>query len=140
MRWFALLSLPLLLFGTAALVYALWGWVGTGAAFAMPIAGSGVVLLSGQLTWDHTFLRRALEADSTLAVILSMIPVFTPLLMMLRIAVKMPPVWQILLAYALTALFNLFMVWAAARIYRIGILMYGKKPTVQEILRWVKVA
>ena len=101
---------------------------------------TGVVLLSGQLTWDHTFLRRALEADSTLAVILSMIPVFTPLLMMLRIAVKMPPVWQILLAYALTALFTLFMVWAAARIYRIGILMYGKKPTPKEILRWARVS
>jgi glycosyltransferase involved in cell wall biosynthesis len=49
MRWFALLSMPLLLFGTAALVYALWSWAGAGTMISMPIAGSGVVLLSGAI-------------------------------------------------------------------------------------------
>jgi len=78
------------------------------------------------------------DPDSTLAVVLSIIPVFTPLVMMLRLAVKSPPWWQIALAYSLTAAFTLFMVWTAARIYRVGILMYGKKPTVQEILRWTR--
>jgi glycosyltransferase involved in cell wall biosynthesis len=49
MRWFALLSLPLLLFGSVALVYALWSWAGAGVSLALPIAGSGVVLLSGAI-------------------------------------------------------------------------------------------
>jgi glycosyltransferase involved in cell wall biosynthesis len=49
MRWFALLSLPLLLFGSVALVYALWSWAGAGVSLSLPIAGSGVVLLSGAI-------------------------------------------------------------------------------------------
>ena len=60
--------------------------------------------------------------------------------MMLRIAVKMPPLWQILAAYALTAGFVFFLVWVCARIYRVGILMYGKKPTFQELWRWIRYA
>jgi ABC-2 type transport system permease protein len=80
------------------------------------------------------------DPDSSLAVVLSMIPTFTPLLMMLRIAVKMPPWWQIVIAYTLTGVFTVFMIWMAARIYRVGILMYGKKPTMTEILRWVRVS
>jgi ABC-2 type transport system permease protein len=80
------------------------------------------------------------DPDSTLSVVLSLVPMFTPLLMMLRIAVKMPPAWQILTGYVLTGAFTLFMVWMAARIYRVGILMYGKKPTLKEIIRWVRYA
>ena len=71
----------------------------------------------------------------------SLIPFFTPLLMPLRISVQMPPLWQILLGYALTlGLIVAFMVWVCARIYRVGILMYGKKPTVQELWRWLRYA
>ncbi len=80
------------------------------------------------------------DPDSTLSVVLSMIPLFSPLLMMLRIAVKMPPLWQILTAYALTAFFVCILVWVCARIYRVGILMYGKKPTFQELWRWIRYA
>lgn len=80
------------------------------------------------------------DPDSTLAVVLSMVPTFTPLLMMLRIVVKTPPWWQIAVAYTLTGAFTVFMIWTAGRIYRIGILMYGKKPTPREILRWVRVS
>jgi ABC-2 type transport system permease protein len=60
--------------------------------------------------------------------------------MTLRIALQMPPIWQILLAYALTAGFIVLMVSIAARIYRVGILMYGKKPTIQEIWKWARYA
>jgi ABC-2 type transport system permease protein len=80
------------------------------------------------------------DPDSTRSVVLSMIPLFTPLLMLLRIAVKMPPLWQILTAYALTAGFVFFLVWVCARIYRVGILMYGKKPTFQELWKWIRYA
>ena len=80
------------------------------------------------------------DPDSKLAVVASLIPPFTPLLMTLRIALQMPPLWQILLAYALTLAFIWLMVWLCARVYRIGILMYGKKPTFQEIWKWMRYA
>lgn len=80
------------------------------------------------------------DPDSTLAVVASLIPPFTPLLMTLRIALQPPPLWQIGLSYVLTLAFIWGMVWIAARVYRTGILMYGKKPTIQEIWRWVRYA
>lgn len=80
------------------------------------------------------------DPNSTLAVVSSLIPLFTPLLMLARIAVKMPPAWQIALGYTLTAATTLTIVWISGRIYRIGILMYGKKPTMKEIVRWVRYA
>jgi ABC-2 type transport system permease protein len=78
------------------------------------------------------------DPNSKLAVITSLIPFFTPTLMTLRVALDMPPLWQLLLAYALTTGTILLMVWFCARIYRVGILMYGKKPTVQEMWRWAR--
>lgn len=78
------------------------------------------------------------DPDSTLSVVLSMVPIFSPLLMTLRLAIRMPPLWQVLLAEVLTASFVVLMVWASARIYRVGILMYGKKPTFGELARWLR--
>lgn len=80
------------------------------------------------------------DPSSTFAVVASLIPLFTPLLMTLRISLEMPPLWQILLSYALTLSFLVVMVWFCARIYRIGILMYGKKPTFQELWKWIRYA
>ncbi len=74
----------------------------------------------------------------TTATILSLIPFFTPLLMYLRISMSMPPAWQILLSLALMAATIYGVLWVASRIYRVGILMYGKKPSLPEILRWLK--
>ena len=80
------------------------------------------------------------DPDSTISVVTSLIPFFTPLIMMLRIAIKMPPFWQVALGYLLTTGFTLFMIWLSARVYRTGILMYGKKPTLKELWRWVRYA
>ena len=71
-----------------------------------------------------------------MAVAMSLFPLFTPLIMPLRIALEMPPVWQLALAYVLTLAFVTGMIWICSRIYRVGILMYGKKPTIQEIWKW----
>jgi ABC-2 type transport system permease protein len=76
--------------------------------------------------------------SSSISVVMSMIPLFTPILMPLRIFVETPPIWQIAISYVLTVGFLLLMVWFCSRIYRIGILMYGKKPTIPELLRWVR--
>ena len=75
--------------------------------------------------------------DSTLSTVLSLIPFLTPLLMFLRITVLTPPLWQIGLSLVLTGATILAVLWVAARIYRVGILMYGKRPTFPEILRWI---
>ena len=80
-----------------------------------------------------------LEApEGPLAVTVSMIPGMSPLIMFLRIVVLQPPMWQILLSIALLVLGILGVVWIAARVYRVGILMYGKRPTFPEIVRWVR--
>lgn len=76
--------------------------------------------------------------SSTLSTVMSLIPLFSPMLMPMRIVTETPPAWQVLTAYVLTAGFLMLMVWLCGRIYRIGILMYGKKPTIPELLRWVR--
>ena len=76
--------------------------------------------------------------DGPLAFTVSMIPGMSPLMMFLRIVILTPPVWQILLSVALLVLGILGAVWFAARVYRVGILMYGKRPTFPEIMRWVR--
>ncbi|HSM14024.1 MAG TPA: ABC transporter permease [Thermoanaerobaculia bacterium] len=78
------------------------------------------------------------DPDSTLAVVVSLLPPFTPLLMLLRIVVKTPPVWQIALGYLLTSAFIAGLLWACGKIYRVGILMHGKRPTLAELGRWIR--
>jgi ABC-2 type transport system permease protein len=76
--------------------------------------------------------------DGGLAITLSMVPFLSPLMMFLRIVVVTPPLWQVALSLGLLALAIAGAVWLAARIYRVGILMYGKKPTFPELVRWVR--
>lgn len=80
------------------------------------------------------------DPDSPMAVASSLFPPFTPLLMLLRIVVKQPPAWQIALGYVMTTAFVVMMTWMCGKIYRVGILMYGKKPTFKELARWIKYA
>jgi ABC-2 type transport system permease protein len=80
-----------------------------------------------------------LEApDGALAVTMSMIPGMSPLIMFLRVVVLTPPLWQIALSIALLVLGILGVLWVSARVYRVGILMYGKKPTFPELVKWVR--
>jgi ABC-2 type transport system permease protein len=76
--------------------------------------------------------------DGGLAITLSLIPFLTPLLMFLRIVVLTPPWWQVVLSLVLLGVSIFGALWIAGRIYRVGILMYGKKPTFPELLRWVR--
>ena len=62
----------------------------------------------------------------------------TPILMFLRMSVLMPPTWQIVLSIVLTTSTIAIVIAIAARIYRVGLLMYGKAPTFPEIVRWVR--
>jgi ABC-2 type transport system permease protein len=76
--------------------------------------------------------------DGPLAVVLSLIPFLTPLLMFLRIVVLTPPWWQIALSLVIMGAAIWGVLWLSGRIYRVGILMYGKKPTFPELVRWVR--
>lgn len=76
--------------------------------------------------------------NSTLAQIVSLIPFCSPLLMNFRLSLTEVPAWQIGLSFVLMSLTILAILWVASRIYRVGILMYGKKPNLPEILRWLK--
>ncbi len=76
--------------------------------------------------------------DGNLAIILSLIPLFTPILMIVRIAATQVPIWQIALSIVLTIGTFFGCLWMASRIYRVGILMYGKKPNFKDIIKWIK--
>jgi ABC-2 type transport system permease protein len=128
-----------LLFVIGFFVYSTF-YAAIGAAFnnvqeAQQFAGFAVIFLVAPMLFFFLVID---DPDSTLSVVTSLIPPFTPLIMLLRLAVKTPPLWQVALGYALAVAFAGFMVWLAGRIYRVGILMYGKKPTIQELWRWVR--
>jgi len=78
------------------------------------------------------------DPSGTMAVVGTFIPLLTPLVLMGRIAVDAAPGWQIGVAYAISAVFVVFEVWLAAKIYRVGIIMYGKRPTIPELMRWIR--
>lgn len=73
-----------------------------------------------------------------LAVFFSLLPFTAPLMMFLRTSMAQVPAWQVVLSVFLLAGTTVVLAWFAGRIYRVGILMYGKKPTVPEILRWAR--
>ena len=73
--------------------------------------------------------------DSSLSIWLSMIPFTSPVAMMIRIPFGVPA-WQLALSMLFMVLGFLFTTWVAARIYRVGILMYGKKASYKELAKW----
>ena len=74
---------------------------------------------------------------SSLAFWLSMIPFTSPMTMMSRIAFDVP-FWEIMLSLVLLYASFIGVIWIAAKIYRVGIFMYGKKPSFVEIIRWAR--
>jgi len=76
--------------------------------------------------------------DATYVRVLSYIPLFTPSLMMMRAVTKMPAPWEIASTMVLMVAATSFVVWAAGRIFRTAILLYGKRPGFGEIVRWLR--
>ena len=76
--------------------------------------------------------------DSTLSVLLSHFPFFSPILMFMRINVLMPPLWEILLNILVMCATVLLVTLISGKIYRIGILMYGKRPTLRQLWQWAR--
>jgi len=78
--------------------------------------------------------------DAPAMVWMSMVPFFAPVVMYARIVVQTPPLWQIALSLVLLIATIAGLLVMCARIYRIGILIYGKRPNLPEILKWLKYA
>lgn len=76
--------------------------------------------------------------DSTLAVVLSIVPLTSPLIMIVRIAATNVPIIEIIASAAALIGFFFVAVWVSAKIYRIGILMTGKKPKFSDLIKWIK--
>ena len=79
--------------------------------------------------------------DSLLSVTISFLPPLNTFGMMLRMASSSPPpAWQVWLSIAIGVVSVFVAVWIAAKVFRIGLLMYGKPPNVRTLLRWVRAA
>jgi ABC-2 type transport system permease protein len=76
--------------------------------------------------------------NSFWSVAVSLFPPCAPIAMFLRIASQFPPIWQIVLSLVLLLVSVYFVIWFSSRIYRIGILMYGKRATLPEMFRWLR--
>src|SRR6266436_1230286 len=120
-----------------ATVYAVVGSMVTttqeGGQLALPV----VLMLVAGLYLSFNIIR---SPNSSLAFWASMFPFFAPITMLVRIVTETPPFWQILLSLGIGFATIVGLVWLASRIYRVGMLMYGKKATIPEVWRWVRQA
>jgi ABC-2 type transport system permease protein len=120
-----------------ATIYALIGSMVTttqeGGQLAMPI----VLMLVAGFYFVFPIIR---SPNSSLAFWASMFPFLAPITMMVRITTETPPAWQILLSLTIGFATVVGLIWLASRIYRVGMLMYGKKATIPEVWRWVRQA
>jgi ABC-2 type transport system permease protein len=100
--------------------------------------GSAVDPITLPIGITMLFIGNVIAApNGTLATVLSMIPLFSPILMTVRVAATDVPWWQLLGSMVLSVGGFFGAIWLASRIYRIGILSYGKKPSFKEIARWI---
>lgn len=76
--------------------------------------------------------------NSFLIKVLTYIPLLTPTFMILRIPVVVPPLWEILLSILVLVFSVWLMIWVAGKIFRTGILLYGKPPSLKELFKWVR--
>jgi len=141
----ALQTIPFGYIFTCFMVYFLGGYMLYSALFAA--VGSAVdndtetqqfmfpITLPLLFTYILSFSFIINNPDSTLAIWLSMIPFTSPIAMMVRIPFGVPD-WQLFLSIALLVAGFIFTTWVAARIYRVGILMYGKKASYRELVKW----
>lgn len=77
------------------------------------------------------------DPNSSFALVMSLIPFTSPMVMMARVPFDIPA-WQVALSVVLLYASIAFMIWLAAKIYRVGIFMYGKKPTLRDLIRWAR--
>jgi ABC-2 type transport system permease protein len=120
-----------------ATIYALVGAMVTttqeGGQLALPV----IFLLMIGFYLSFAVMR---SPNSSFAFWVSMIPFWSPITMMVRIVTQPPPFWEIALSILIGFATVVLLIWLAARVYRIGMLMYGKRASIPEVLRWVRQA
>jgi len=118
-------------------IYALVGSMVTtsqeGGQLAMPV----IMILVVAFYLVFPVIR---SPDSTFAFWVSMVPFFSPITMLVRIVTQTPPFWQIALSLGIGFATVALLIWLAARVYRVGMLMYGKRATIPEVIKWVRQA
>lgn len=118
-----------------ATLYAMVGSTVSSEDEAQQLQGPITMLIIVPMLLASMIIR---DPNGSASVALSMVPFFAPTLMMLRVAVSSPPLWQPLLSIAIMILSIIGAVWLAGRIYRVCILMYGKRPSIAELGRWIR--
>lgn len=116
-----------------ALIGSMVTTVQEGGQFAFPPI---MILLTG-FYLSFAVIR---DPNSTLSFWASIAPFFAPITMPVRILAETPPFWQIALSIGTNVLAIAFVVWLASRVYRIGMLMYGKRATIPEVWKWIRQA
>ncbi|MBD0373533.1 MAG: ABC transporter permease [Pyrinomonadaceae bacterium] len=118
-----------------ATIYALVGAMVTttqeGGQVALPV----IFLLMIGFYLSFAVMR---SPDSSFGFWVSMIPFWAPITMMVRIVTGQPPFWEIALSILICIATVVLLIWLAARVYRIGMLMYGKRASIPEVIRWVR--
>lgn len=114
-----------------ALIGSMVTTVQEGGQFSFPPI---MILLAG-FYFSFAVIR---DPNSSLSFWVSVAPFFAPITMPVRILAEMPPLWQIGLAVAINGLAIAFLVWIASRVYRVGMLMYGKRATIPEVWKWIR--
>jgi len=129
------------------LVYAILGYVFYAAIFVAlgspatteQEAQQITAYISMLMVLPFALMMLVMQNPNSLVVkVLSYIPVLTPSIMVLRVSIQMPSMWEILATIVLMIVSTSVMMWAAGKIFRIAILSYGKKPTLVELIRWVR--
>jgi ABC-2 type transport system permease protein len=118
-----------------ATVYALVGSVVTNAQEGGQLAMPVLFMLIIGFYFAFPVIR---SPNSSLAFWASMFPFFSPITMVVRIVTQTPPLWQIILSLAIGYATVALLMWLTARIYRVGMLMYGKRATIPEVMRWLR--
>lgn len=125
----------LLGFFVYASIFALIGSMVTTVQEGSQFALFPTLLLLAGFYFEMLVIR---DPNSNTSFWVSMTPFFSPITMPVRILTDMPPWWQIALSIGINAATISLLVWMAGRVYRIGMMMYGKKATLPEALRWIK--
>jgi len=76
--------------------------------------------------------------STTMTRVLSLVPLFTPLVMLARVNILMPPLWEVWLGIVLLVVAALGAAWASAKVFRYALLMTGKRPSIPELIRVVR--
>lgn len=98
-----------------------------------------IIMMPLILSFLYMF-KAARAPNDPFVVGLSLFPFSTPLVMYARVVLGAAPAWQIALSIVLTTLTVIAVIWLCGRIYRVGVLMYGKRPTLPEIIKWIRYA